>query len=72
MIKQSDLKSDHRQANRKRIHIGFLSKELSLLGFSYECVNKCDAVTKNNEIIINPYHTLTFGTIFFSISYTWW
>lgn len=72
MIKASDLKADHRKANRKRIHIAFLSKELSLLGMSYECLNKCDGVTKNNEIIVNPYHTITFGFIFFSISYTWW
>lgn len=72
MIKASDLKTDHRKANRKRIHIGFLSKELCLLGISYESLNKCDGVTKNNEIIVNPYHTITLGFIFFSVSYTWW
>jgi hypothetical protein len=72
MIKKSDLKSDHRKANKKRFHVGLLSKELCLAGISYEKINKCDGITKNNEIIINPYHTITLGVIFFSISYTWW
>ena len=72
MIKASDLKVDNRKFNMKRIHIGILSKELCLLGISYECINKCDGVTKNNEVIVNPYHTVTVGFIFFSVSYTWW
>ena len=32
MIKKSDLKSDHRKANKKRFHVGLLSKELCLAG----------------------------------------
>jgi hypothetical protein len=73
MINASNLKHDYRQNNRKNvIKFEMFSKTTCLIGIRYECCKMCDGITHDKQIVINDYHTLSFGLFFFNINFTWW
>ena len=72
MIDSSDLKHDYRKNNQIPIRIHMLSKDSCCLGISYDACNVCDGITHDKPAVVNKYHSIKFGFIFVTITFTWW
>jgi hypothetical protein len=73
MINASDLKHDYRKNLRKEVvKFELFSKENCLIGINYRCCKMCEGITHDKKVVVNDYHTLSFGFFFFNINFTWW